>query len=202
MPASSIRIGKVRGEDGRGVIAGGTAGQALVKNTSTDFDTTWRSIPLSVNNVTPDQSGDITINTGAMTVNGVSPVNGNVTVDTGVMTVNSQTPVDGDIVVDTGVMTINSSSPVDGNVDIDTGVMNMAYSSSTKKITKTIGSTTTDVVSAETLKEDMSLDNVENKSSATIRGEITSANVTNALGYTPLDDSSVITNAQIDALFE
>ena len=34
-------------------------------------------------------------------------------------------------------------------------------------------------------KADVGLDNVENKSSATIRGEITSSNVTTALGYTP-----------------
>lgn len=35
-------------------------------------------------------------------------------------------------------------------------------------------------------KEDIGLGNVENKSSATIRGELTSSNVENALGYTPL----------------
>jgi hypothetical protein len=34
---------------------------------------------------------------------------------------------------------------------------------------------------------DVGLGNVENKSSATIRGEITSSNVTTALGYTPLN---------------
>ena len=37
------------------------------------------------------------------------------------------------------------------------------------------------------MKTAMSLNNVENKSSATIRGEITSANVTTALGYTPVN---------------
>lgn len=36
-----------------------------------------------------------------------------------------------------------------------------------------------------TTKSDLGLGNVENKSSATIRGELTSSNVTNALGYTP-----------------
>ena len=34
-------------------------------------------------------------------------------------------------------------------------------------------------------KANIGLDNVENKSSATIRGELTKANVTDALGYTP-----------------
>ncbi|GEM_PF-3373759 len=38
-------------------------------------------------------------------------------------------------------------------------------------------------------KSQIGLGNVENKSSATIRGEITSANVTNALGYTPMDSA-------------
>lgn len=36
-------------------------------------------------------------------------------------------------------------------------------------------------------KDDVGLSNVENKSSSSIRSEITSANVTSALGYTPLD---------------
>ena len=34
-------------------------------------------------------------------------------------------------------------------------------------------------------KSQVGLGNVENKSSATIRGELTSSNVTNALGFTP-----------------
>lgn len=80
-------------------------------------------------------------------------------------------------------------------------VTNVAYDSTNAKITKTINGTTSDVVTASTLKTAMSLNNVENKSSATIRGELTSSNVTTALGYTPLDSSSVITNSQIDALF-
>ena len=37
-----------------------------------------------------------------------------------------------------------------------------------------------------TTKSDVGLGNVENKSSATIRGELTSANVTTALGFTPI----------------
>lgn len=37
-------------------------------------------------------------------------------------------------------------------------------------------------------KSSLGLGNVENKSSATIRGELTTANVTDALGYTPLKD--------------
>lgn len=40
-------------------------------------------------------------------------------------------------------------------------------------------------------KSDVGLGNVENKSSATIRGEITSSNVTTALGFTPVDSTAV-----------
>ena len=39
-------------------------------------------------------------------------------------------------------------------------------------------------------KSDVGLGNAENKSSSTIRSEITSSNVTNALGYTPYDSSN------------
>ena len=65
-------------------------------------------------------------------------------------------------------------------------------------------------------KEEIGLGNVENKSSQTIRGELTSDNVIKALGYTPpkentreIDLSSyikqsdmvAITNSEIDAAF-
>jgi hypothetical protein len=36
------------------------------------------------------------------------------------------------------------------------------------------------------------LGNVDNKSSATIRGELTSSNVTTALGYTPINPANTI----------
>ena len=158
--AGSLNLGKVRGQ---GVISGGTTGQALVKKTNTDYDTEWRNIPLTVNQVLPDNSGDIHINTGVMTVNEVTPTN--------------------------------------GNVNVDTGVMGVAYDTANKKITKTANGSTSDVVTAAKLKTDMALNKVENKTSAEIRGELTSQNVTDALGYTPMDDSGVISEAQIDALF-
>ena len=50
-------------------------------------------------------------------------------------------------------------------------------------------------------KAELGLGNVENKSSATIRGELTSKNVTDALGYTPPTQDttySAITNDEID----
>lgn len=47
------------------------------------------------------------------------------------------------------------------------------------------------------LKSTMSLNNVENKSSATIRGELTSANVTTALGYTPVNKAGDTMTGQL-----
>lgn len=66
-----------------------------------------------------------------------------------------------------------------------------------------------DLTNATTARTNLALGNVENKSSATIRSEITSANVTTALGYTPLSTASNIdankilpgiTSAQINTL--
>ena len=51
-------------------------------------------------------------------------------------------------------------------------------------------------------KSDVGLGNVENKSSATIRSEITKSNVTNALGYTPLNSSLKGANSGIAELDE
>lgn len=45
-------------------------------------------------------------------------------------------------------------------------------------------------------KTQIGLSNVEDKSSATIRSEITSSNITAALGYTPLDASDTLTVEQ------
>lgn len=47
----------------------------------------------------------------------------------------------------------------------------------------------TGAITSSSLKTSLSLNDVENKSSATIRGEITSANVTSALGFTPAKSS-------------
>lgn len=49
-------------------------------------------------------------------------------------------------------------------------------------------------------KTDVGLGNVENKSSATIRSEITKANVTNALGYTPPTTNTTYSQATSSAL--
>ena len=49
-------------------------------------------------------------------------------------------------------------------------------------------------------KAGIGLGNVENKSSATIRSELTSSNVTTALGYTPINSSATnLTNQNLDA---
>jgi len=47
-----------------------------------------------------------------------------------------------------------------------------------------------DLVNAGTARTNLGIGNVENKSSATIRGEISSANVTTALGFTPYNSTN------------
>ena len=199
MPSTSIRIGKVRGEDGHGVVPGGAIGQVLTKKSSIDFDTEWHDAVFSINQQTPTD-GNVDIDTGVMTINEQSPTNGNIDIDTGVMTINEQYPTDGNIDIDTGVMTINQQSPTDGNIDIDTGVMDVEYDTTNKKITITADGQTTDVVTASALKTDMNLNKVENKTSSEIRNEITDENVSSALGYDSAE-SLVATYDQIDALF-
>lgn len=83
-------------------------------------------------------------------------------------------------VVNTG----DSATPVSGGTTkFTTGG---AYTELNKKVDKTTtvnGHALSGNVTVT--KSDVGLGNVENKSSATIRGEITKANVTDALGYTP-----------------
>lgn len=42
--AGQIDLGKVVGTDGQGVPAGGSTGQALVKQSNSDYDTTWQKL--------------------------------------------------------------------------------------------------------------------------------------------------------------
>ena len=68
-------------------------------------------------------------------------------------------------------------------------VGDIAYDATGKALTKTVNGVASDIISTAALKRDMNLsksdvglDNVDNKSSATIREEITKKNVTDALG--------------------
>ena len=51
------------------------------------------------------------------------------------------------------------------------------------------------LIKAKITKEQIGLGNVENKSSATIRSEITKENVTTALGYTPPENDTTYSDA-------
>ena len=91
-----------------------------------------------------------------------------------------------------GTKVLTAHQDISGKADKSATVSTVDYDSTNKKLTKTINGTTSDIVTVATLKTalslakgDVGLDNVENKSSATIRGELTKANVTDALGYTP-----------------
>jgi len=91
-----------------------------------------------------------------------------------IMTSDERTKLSG---VSTGANKTENST-TNGNIKID-GVEQAVYTHPTG--TNPHGTT----------KSDVGLGSVENKSSATIRGEITSANVTTALGFTPVKASGV-----------
>lgn len=74
--------------------------------------------------------------------------------------------------------------------DVATTVTNVEYSGTNKELTQTINNNTTRIVSLALLKTDMDLANVENKSGATIRSELTNAEVVAGLGYTPMNTAA------------
>lgn len=74
---------------------------------------------------------------------------------------------------------VNVSDIID---DLNSTATNKPLSSNQGRILK-------DLIDSLT-KNDIGLDNVENKSSATIRSELTKENVTNALGYTPPESNT------------
>ena len=77
-------------------------------------------------------------------------------------------------------------STEDYTTDMKNKLINIEDGAEKNKV-NSVNSKTGDVVIDKT---DISLGNVENKSSATIRNEITKTNVTNALGYTPENSSN------------
>lgn len=76
------------------------------------------------------------------------------------------------------------------------GVTNVSYDNTNKKITKTINGTTTDVVSASTLKTDMGLGNVTNDAQVK-RSEMGVAN-----GVATLDSNGKIPTSQIPGSYD
>ena len=73
-------------------------------------------------------------------------------------------------------------------VDKTDGVTNVAWDTDNKKITKTINGTTTDVVSASTLKTAMDLNKVENKSSADLKAQFKGTITNGDQGFVIGDD--------------
>lgn len=69
----------------------------------------------------------------------------------------------------------------------------IAYDTTNKKITKTIDGTTTDVVTVATLKTDMNLNNVENKSATTILSELIVDSTPTANSIHPVSSGGVAT---------
>ena len=86
---------------------------------------------------------------------------------------------------------VKATSDANGNNIANTYIKNIANNTTKNKtITITKGNNTTSDVTITVTKSDVGLGNVDNKSSATIRGEITKDNITKALGYTPVDTAN------------
>ena len=111
-----------------------------------------------------------------------------------------------DLANSTGISTTTAmtqsavTSALDTKSNVSTTVTNVGYNTTNKAITKTINGNTSNVVTVSTIKSDLNLtksdvglSNVENKNSATIRSELTSTNVTDALGYTPPEYGTLYT---------
>jgi len=133
-------------------------------------DNTWQTVtPANIGAATTEQGNKADSAIQNITMNGETLSKTNGSIDLGTV--------------------ITSHQNISNKAEKSETVSTVSYDTTNKKITKTINNKTTDVVSASTLKTDMDLSNVENKSSATIREELTSSNVTTALGYTPLNSN-------------
>ena len=74
---------------------------------------------------------------------------------------------------------------------VSTTVTNVAYDSTNKKLTKTINGTTSDIVTASTLKTDMSLNNVTNDA------QVKRSEMGTASGVATLDANGIINTSQL-----
>lgn len=91
----------------------------------------------------------------------------------------------------------NNKDLIDGittsKVNVSDIIDNLTTTSTGKVLSAKQGQILKEMINSLT-KEDIGLGNVENKNSATIRGELTKENVTNALGYTPPTTNTVYTH--------
>lgn len=86
---------------------------------------------------------------------------------------------------------LNSTTGAKGDIIYWSAANTPAHLTIASSTTKKFLSVTSQAPSWVTLtNSDVGLGNVENKSSATIRGELTSSNVTTALGFTPYDSTN------------
>jgi hypothetical protein len=175
-------------------LTGGTVTGPVTFNDSVSMD------EATVGDLVVNGNLSTTNNVQANTINGVSVGSSpkfTDTVTTASTTgsgnaVTSVTASNGVVTATKGTTFLTSHQDISGKADKSATVSTVAYDSTNKKLTKTINGTTSDIVSVATLKTalslakgDVGLGNVENKSSATIRGELTSSNVTTALGFVP-----------------
>lgn len=102
-----------------------------------------------------------------------------------VNTGDSDTPVSGGT---TKFTTGGAYTELNKKLDKTNGVTNVAWDAANEKLTKTINGTTTDVVSASTLKTAMDLNKVENKSAADLKAEFKGTITNGDQGFVIGDD--------------
>jgi len=142
-------------------------------------------------------SGPVVIDTGSSTVTLVAgEINAVFTNGSSIYAANSKSYVDAAILNASLSADIPSQAGNAGKFLGTDGTIASWTAITSAIVTTALGYTPTSITGLEGAKSvseirtGLSIDNVENKSSATIRSEITSGNVTAALGYAPLDPAS------------
>jgi len=177
---TTSQVSKLAGIDEGAEVNQNTFAKIKVGSTTIEADAKQDTLELAGSNVTltPDATNDkVTIGitkTNVTSALGYTPPTTNTTYDeatttvAGLMSASDKAKLDG---IEEGAQ-VNTVTGVKGNSE-------STYRTGNVNITKA----------------NIGLGNVENKSSATIRGEITSSNVTTALGYTPATQAVASTSA-------
>lgn len=164
-----------------GISYGGNGGSSDISYNDLEDKPSINNVELSGNKTTEDLGIHIpTVNNSTITIqkNGTdvdsftTNANANKSINITVPTNTSDLNNDSGFITSSALPTVNNSTITiqKNGTDVDSFTTN---ASSAKTINLTLS------------KSDVGLSNVENKSSATIRSELTASNVTTALGYTP-----------------
>ena len=172
-----------------------TSGSNIFGDESTDTQTLNGSVILG--NITSATETDALFINGSNTIkkrtlqaNAFTSTTIPVIASTSVTDLNDVTSAGSGIIITAAERTAIGTNTTDistNTSDISTNTTNISG-----KLTKS--SNLSDLTNTTTAKTNLGLGNVDNKSSSTIRGEITSTNVTTALGFTPTANTGTITS--------